>query len=167
MSGEANESLYRKRKKIDFTLESGEETSDDDWDIAKEARAKGVVPRTVGAKKRVRSQPDTGTGAGMDTSERDAANPTGSDGPAEPVAGPSGTSSGKEKRPLYIPVFGTAKKKAVAKKGAAKKGAAKKGAAKKKESPHARAKAEEVKLTKLIREVDKDRVRLFYQPFRN
>ena len=94
-------------KKIDFTLESGEETSDDDWDIAKEARARGLVPRTVGAKKRVRSRPDASAGvdaaagAGVDNSERDAGNTAaGSDGPDEPGAGSSGTNSGKEKRPL-------------------------------------------------------------------
>ena len=46
MSGQANESLYRKRKKIDFTLDESEETSDEDWDIGKEARA--VMPRIVG-----------------------------------------------------------------------------------------------------------------------
>ena len=42
----------------DAPMDESEETSDEDWDIGKEARA--VMPRIVGAKKRVRKGAGTG-----------------------------------------------------------------------------------------------------------
>ena len=90
MYGQANENLYRKRKKIDFTLDESMETSDEDWDIAKEAPALFFTrPRIVGAKKRVKKS----AGADSESSavaDESAAESVAVPAAAEPVAGTSG-----------------------------------------------------------------------------